>query len=67
MKGLEPLWYEISPYVYGIIGIAAILISDTIGEIFGAILLTAAATIVGMRRNYRRLEEEKRGGIKPWR
>ncbi len=67
MKNLEPLWYELSPYLYGIAGVAAILITDALGEVFGILLLTAAATIVGMRKSYREHEEKKRLGRKPWR
>lgn len=65
MNGLEPLWYEVSPYLYGFAGVAAILLTDALGEVFGILLLTAAATIVGMRKSYRELEEQKLINKKP--
>ncbi len=53
MDKLEPLWYEVSPYVYGMIGFFSILTTNTMAKLFGAVLLSAAATILGMRKIYR--------------
>ena len=57
MNKLENFWYEISPYVYGFSGFITILSSSKtynfIGILSGILLLTAGATIVGMRHTYR--------------
>ncbi|MDO9103855.1 MAG: hypothetical protein Q7U57_02715 [Methylovulum sp.] len=57
MKKLESLWYEVSPYIYGISGIITILSASKtgnfIGVLSGILLLTAGATVVGMRFSYR--------------
>jgi multisubunit Na+/H+ antiporter MnhC subunit len=69
MKGFEPFWYETSPYIYILVGVFAILASDTLSKVFGIVLLTAAATIIGMRISYRRIElANKRARMKAsWR
>ena len=60
MKKLEPLWYELSPYLYGTVGGGAIFFADgALGNFSGILLLTAAATIVGMRTSYRNLKNKK--------
>jgi len=57
MKNLENLWYEISPYIYGISGIITIFSASKndnfIGILSGILLLTAGATVVGMRYSFR--------------
>lgn len=57
MNNLESLWYEISPYIYGITGVIAIFSASKagnfIGIVSGILLLTAGATIVGMRYSFR--------------
>ena len=57
---LEPLWYELSPYVYFVTGIIAIFKFDGMAKIFGILLLTAAATMIGMRKSYREIHERKK-------
>ena len=52
---LETVWYEVSPYIYGIVGIAALLgTPSTMGIISGALLIAASATIVRLRWVHRR-------------
>jgi hypothetical protein len=58
MNKLEPLWYELSPYVYFLTGSFAIFKFDGTAKIFGVLLLTAAATIIGMRTSYREIKEQ---------
>jgi len=50
----EALWYEVSPYVYFVVGLASASFSNSdVGLIFSALLLTASFTIVRLRRIYR--------------
>ena len=56
MKRLEPFWYEISPYIYGVTGTVAIFKLDGGAKFFGIILIASAATIIGMRKSYREIE-----------
>lgn len=53
MKALEPLWYEISPYVFFVIGISAISGAGRLGEVFGVLLLLMALLIIKLRWSYR--------------
>lgn len=51
---VEALWYETSPYVYLVVGIAAVLFSHSpVGFAFSAILIATAITICCLRRVYR--------------
>jgi hypothetical protein len=51
---LEVVWYEASPYVYLVVGLAAAPFSNSdVGLISSALLLTASFTIVRLRRIYR--------------
>ena len=51
---LGALWYEVSPYVYFVVGLASASFSNSdIGLVCSALLLTAAFTIVRRRRIYR--------------
>lgn len=60
---LEVLWYELSPYVYFVVGLASALFSTSdFGFVFSALLLTASFTILRLRRIYRspdRLQSRK--------
>ena len=60
---IEALWYEVSPYVYFVVGLASALFSNTdVGFVFSALLLTASFTIVRLRRIHRspaRVESRK--------
>ena len=60
---LEAAWYEASPYVYLAVGLSSALFSNSdFGFVFSALLLTAAFTIVRLRRIYRspaRVESRK--------
>ena len=53
MKGLEPLWYEISPYLFFLVGISAIAGASRAGVAFGVLLLVMALLIIKMRWSYR--------------
>lgn len=47
---LESIWYEVSPYVYTLSGLAAFASADVqIGQVSGALLLGAALTIIRLR------------------
>jgi hypothetical protein len=47
---LETLWYEVSPYVYTLSGVLALLAVDVrVGQWSGALLLGAALTIIRLR------------------
>ena len=51
---LEALWYEVSPYVYFVVGLASASFSDSdFGLLCSALLLTATFTIVRLRRIHR--------------
>ncbi len=57
---LETLWYEVSPYVYAVVGLASGLISHSdLGLMFSALLLAASFPIFRLRRIYRSPEREK--------
>ena len=53
---LENLWYEASPFVYGIGGLFALLTQPgaILLRISGVLLIAAALTILRMRWRYRR-------------
>jgi len=51
---LEALWYESSPYVYFVVGVASAAFSNSdLGFIFSGLLLTASFVIFRLRRIYR--------------
>ena len=51
---LEALWYEVSPYMYLVVGLSSAMFSNSdLGLVFSALLLTAAFIIVRLRRTYR--------------
>ncbi len=55
---LEALWYEVSPYVYLVVGLASVLFSNSdFGLLASALLLTASFTILRLRRIYRSRRE----------
>jgi hypothetical protein len=57
---LETLWYEISPYIYFIIGAGSIFFGPTyFAKLPGGLLIIAALTIIRLRWLHRRLEDEK--------
>jgi hypothetical protein len=46
----ETIWYEISPYVYTISGVAALLTAEaSMGRWSGVLLLGAALTVIRLR------------------
>lgn len=46
----ERLWYETSPYVYGLVGIMVMLgFQEALGRLSGALLLAAAGAILWLR------------------
>jgi len=60
---LEALWYEVSPYVYFVVGLASAAFSNSDFDLLcSALLLSASFTILRWRRLYRspdRLESRK--------
>jgi hypothetical protein len=51
---LEQLWYELSPYVYASFGgYALALANNKMAYISASLLISAAMTIVMLRRHYR--------------
>ena len=57
---LETIWYEFSPYLYAVAGVASILSSgSTLRLVSGALLLAAAVTIFRLRWTYRRKLDRK--------
>ena len=60
---LEALWYEVSPYVYVVVGLASAAFSNSdVGLVCSALLLSASFTILRCRRLYRspdRLDSRK--------
>lgn len=57
---LESLWYEASPYVYVVVGLASSLISNSdLGLLFSALLLAASFTIFRLRSTYRSPERQQ--------
>ena len=60
---IEALWYEVSPYVYLVVGLASASFSNSdFGLVSSALLLAASFTIVRRRRIYRspdRVESRK--------
>ncbi len=57
---LEALWYETSPYVYVVAGLASVLFSSSAsGVVFSALLVAASLDILRRRRSYRNYESEQ--------
>ncbi len=57
---LEALWYELSPYVYFVVGLASAAFSNSdLGLVCCALLLTASFTMFRLRRLYRRPDSVK--------
>ena len=51
---IEALWYETAPYVYFVVGLAAVLFSHSLlGFAFSLVLIAGAVTIFSLRRMYR--------------
>jgi len=58
---LESLWYEASPYFYGVGGLASIWNIDSLLALgSGALLVLSAAAILALRRRSRRAVAEHR-------
>ena len=58
---IEELWYEASPYIYVLLGVAVLFGSnETLGLASGGLLLLAAGTILRLRwlHRHRRTERE---------
>ena len=52
---LETIWYEVSPYMYTVVGVFALANSDErIGQLSGVLLLGAAVTVIRLRWANRR-------------
>jgi hypothetical protein len=57
---IETCWYEISPYLYIIVGIISIGFSSTYLAMFpGCLLIIAALTIIRLRWVHRRAQDAK--------
>ena len=57
---LEALWYEVSPYVYLVVGLVSAAFSHSdLGLVFSALLLSASLAILRLRRIYRRPDRVK--------
>jgi uncharacterized membrane protein YphA (DoxX/SURF4 family) len=51
---IEKFWYEVSPYIYVVLGLLVIVGRfSLVATVFGALLLTAAAIILRLRWAYR--------------
>ena len=51
---LEALWYEASPYVYAVVGLASVLVGDSApGFLFSVLLVAVAVAILRLRRSHR--------------
>lgn len=60
LKPVLDLWYETSPYVYFVAGLASMLFSTSApGFAFSTLLVIAAVAIFSMRRIYRSPERQK--------
>ena len=57
---IETTWYEFSPYIYALVGLATIAATDSrLSVCSGALLLVAAATILRLRWVHRRKLDQK--------
>jgi hypothetical protein len=60
LRLLEAAWYEAAPYVYIVLGLVSILISNSApGWLFSALLLAVSIAILCRRRHYRSPESRK--------
>lgn len=53
MKTFEPLWYELSPYLYTAIGVITIFKTNLLGAVFGSLLIATSLLILKIRWSYR--------------
>jgi hypothetical protein len=59
MMSLEKTWYEVSPYVYGTIGVISLVMAETkVAYLSAALLISSAITIITLRRHYRAAERD---------
>lgn len=55
MMDLETLWYEVSPYIYAIAGVLALISVDSrLSTFSGGLLILAALTVIRLRWSYRK-------------
>jgi hypothetical protein len=60
LKWVLDLWYETSPFVYLVVGLASMLFSTSApGFAFSTLLVVMAVTIFSLRRIYRSSEQQK--------
>jgi hypothetical protein len=60
VKWVLDLWYETSPYVYLVVGLASMLFSNSApGFVFSTLLVVVSITIFSLRRIYRSPEQQK--------
>lgn len=51
---LEKTWYELSPYLYGLVGSYSLAMANNkMAYVSSALLISAALTIVMLRKHYR--------------
>ena len=54
------MWYEVSPYVYLVVGLASASFSNSaFGLVSSALLLSASFTIIRLRRIHRSPDRQK--------
>ena len=57
---IETAWYELSPYIYIVVGAAAIFYaSESLARLPGMLLIVAALTIIRLRWVHRRAADAK--------
>ena len=57
---IETWWYEVSPYLYIIVGMISLVFSSTyLAMLPGSLLIIAALTIIRMRWVHRRAQDAK--------
>ena len=60
MMDIKTCWYEVSPYLYIIVGVISIALSSTYSaRLPGGLLIIAALTIIRMRWVHRRAQDAK--------
>jgi hypothetical protein len=60
LKWVLDLWYETSPFVYLVVGLASMLFSTSAPAlVFSTLLVVLAVTIFSLRRVYRSPEQQK--------
>ena len=56
---LEKTWYEVSPYIYGVIGVMALVLAESkIAYLSAALLMSSSITIITLRQHYRAAERD---------